>query len=62
MAKSVLGFLLSLIASFIRAPRLILGSLARNLTDQVREIARVTTAVADGDLTRWVTASPGWKC
>lgn len=24
----------------------------RNLTDQVREIARVTTAVADGDLTR----------
>ncbi|KAA1107869.1 hypothetical protein PGTUg99_027960 [Puccinia graminis f. sp. tritici] len=28
------------------------NTMAKNLTDQVREIARVTTAVADGDLTR----------
>ncbi|KAH9814854.1 hypothetical protein DFH28DRAFT_894067 [Melampsora americana] len=31
------------------------NTMAKNLTDQVREIARVTTAVADGDLTSYVT-------
>ncbi|MBW0480484.1 hypothetical protein O181_020199 [Austropuccinia psidii MF-1] len=31
------------------------NTMAKNLTDQVREIARVTTAVADGDLTNYVT-------
>ncbi len=32
------------------------NTMARNLTDQVRNIAEVTTAVANGDLTRKVTA------
>ncbi|KAG0141877.1 hypothetical protein CROQUDRAFT_673888 [Cronartium quercuum f. sp. fusiforme G11] len=31
------------------------NTMAKNLTDQVREIARVTTAVADGDLTSYIT-------
>ena len=32
--------------------------LARNLTDQVRNIAKVTTAVANGDLSQKITSTP----